>query len=171
MAKCTLKAGAQLDILSADEMAAQVDRIVQVYRDMELARDGETVRHTGSSFKTDGTGGTSSGPYGGYGVYRVPAGYNALLTRLSVDYEGSDAASLVTCDVRICANQNTPSALRSIANALPNVFDASKSHAPLFVAGELVVVSITGGPASTTMYVSLQVNLTKRLAIGSDTLT
>lgn len=165
-----LNAGAEFDILSADEHKAQIERVKNDFIDWMRQTEGETITRSGSTFVTDATGGTAGLAKGGGGVFKVPVGYDAFVTRLSVDYEGSNAASPVTCDVRIVADQNTPSATRSINNELPSVFSESKGHAPMFRGGQDVVVCIAGGPATTTMYCSVQVLLTKRRHISSDIL-
>ncbi len=168
MAKSLFKVGAEIDFLTSDELSDRLDRAEQYFRDILQAQEGETIVRSAGSFKTDATGGTSTLGYGGADVYRVPEGFDAFLLRLSVDYEGSNAASPVSCDIRICADQNTPAALRAIYNVVPAVFDASRSHAPLFRGGQRVVVSITGGPATTTFYPTVQVLLTRRKALSSD---
>jgi hypothetical protein len=170
MAKVLLKAGAEVDFLSEEEYIKQCKENRDFFEKMQKGAIGETITRSAGGYTTDASGGTSAGPYGGFGVYRVPVGFDAFLTRLSVDYEGSSAKSPTSCDVRIVADQNTPAALRAVNNTLPTVYEASKSHAPLFRGGQLVVVSITGGPATTTIYVSLQVILTPRKHISADIL-
>ena len=145
-------------------------RMLTDYKDWERQVEGETLIRAGNSFVTNSAGTTAGPENGGYGVFRVPAGFDAFLTRLTIDYEGSSAASPSTCDLRICADVNTPAALRSIANQVPNVFAESKSHAPMFRGGQLVVVSITGGPASTTFYPTVQVLMTQRKHTMADAL-
>ena len=170
MAKYVLKAGAEIDFLTSKELDAAVGHHLGQFGKNLREEAGETITRSGDSFVTNSAGSTSSLPRGGASVYSVPAGFDAIVTRLSVDYEGSNAASLVSCDLRIVADQNTPSALRSIAAAVPNVFAEGKSHAPIFRGGQHVVVCITGGPASTTFYATVQVLLIKRRHIYGDTL-
>ena len=165
-----MKMGAEFDFLNADELDAKMKKLHSRFDKSLREQAGDTVTRSSAPFVTDATGGTSTLPRGGASVYTVPAGYDAVVTRLSVDYEGSNAASLVSCDLRIVADQNTPSALRSIASAVPNVFAEGKSHAPLFRGGQHVVVSITGGPATTTFYCTVQVLLTPRRHIDADIL-
>jgi hypothetical protein len=170
VAKVTLKAGAELDLMSSDEHRQHLDRLKSDLLDWMRQTEGETLTRTGTTFVTNSSGTTAGPENGGYGIYRVPVGYDAFLTRCSVDYEGSDAADTVSCDLRISADNNTPAALRSLASVVPNVFAEGRSHAPLFRGGQLVVVSITGGPASTTFYCTVQVLLTKRKYTSADVL-
>jgi hypothetical protein len=171
MAKVLLKAGAEVDFLSADEYAKQSKETREFFEKMQRGAIGETITRSAGGFTLDAAGTSKSGPYNGaFGVYRVPTGFDAFLTRASFDYEGSSAASPVTCDVRICADQNTPASLRAVNNTLPTVYEASKSHAPLFRGGQLVVIAFTGGPATTEIYVTVQVILTPRKHISADLL-
>jgi hypothetical protein len=169
MANVQLRAGANIDILSPKEHKEQLQKVVADFEAHMQQVEGETIIHS-SSFPVDGSGGTSTGPYNGYGVYRVPVGFDAFLTRIAFDFEGSSAKSTVSVDVRVCADQNTPSALRAIYNVVPAVFEASKSHAPYFGGGSVIVVSMQGMTASTTMYVNTQLILTRRLALDHDVL-
>ena len=162
MPRVAMKMGAEFDFLSKDELDKVVhDRLGEFSADLR-EQTGETVTRSSDGFTTDSTGSTAGLPRGGGSVYIVPVGYDAYLTRLAVDYEGSNASSLASCDLRIVADQNTPSGLRSIAAAVPNVFAEGKSHAPLFRGGQHVVVCIAGGPASTKFYATAQVLLVKR---------
>lgn len=170
MAKASLRAGAEIDFLSSDEHVAHLERVKNDLIDHMRQVEGETISRASDGFTTDAAGGTSGFPDGAAGVYRVPVGYDAFLLRLTVDYEGSTAATPVTCDLRVVADSNTPSGLRSLANQVPNVFSASKSHAPLFRGGQSIRVAITGGPATTKFYAVAQVLLTKRKHLSSDVL-
>ena len=165
-----LSVGAELDLLSPKEHREALEKVVNDFEAWQRQSEGETIVRSSGSFALNSSGNTVGPENGGYGIYRVPAGYDAILTRCSVDYEGSSAASPVSCDLRICADTNTPAALRSIINQIPNVFADGKSHAPLFRGGQHVVVSITGGPASVNVYCTVQVLLTKRKHIFSDVL-
>ena len=170
MATVKLAAGAEFDIMSSEEHRKHLQRVKEDFLDHMRQTEGETLTRSGQPFTTNSAGTTVGPENGGYGIYRVPAGYDAFLTRCSVDYEGSNAASQVSCDLRISADTNTPAALRSIASVVPNVFAEGRSHAPLFRGGQLVVVSMIGGPASTQFYCTVQVLLTKRRHISSDVL-
>ena len=168
--KVQLKAGAELDMLSAGEFSQGTKELANRFREIMRETEGETISRSAGPFSTDATGGTSTLANGGGHVYRVPTGYDAYLTRLSVDFEGSSAASPTSCDLRIVADQDTPAALRAIFNSVPAVYEASKSHAPLFRGGQEVVVCLIGGPASTSIYCTAQVLLTPRKAIHPDIL-
>lgn len=170
MATVKLAAGAEFDIMSSEEHKKHLQRVKEDFLDHMRQVEGETLIRAGKPFTTNSSGTTAGPENGGYGIYRVPVGYDAFLTRLSVDYEGSNAGSPTTCDLRISADNTTPSALRSLASVVPNVFAESKSHAPMFRGGQLVVVSIIGGPASTQFYCTVQVLLTQRRHLRADVL-
>ena len=170
MAEAEFRVGAKINFLSPEEHAAHLSRFYKQFEALMRGQEGETIVRSVTPFKTDATGGTSTLPYGGGEAYRVPNGYDAFLTRLSVDYEGSNAASLVSCDLRVVADQNTPASLRSIANVVPNVFENGRSHAPMFRGGQVIVICMAGGPASTSIYCTAQVLLTPRRHISADVL-
>ena len=170
MAKYALRAGAEIDLLTADELDTTLKKHLANFQADEREQVGETLVKSGTTFVTDASGNTSSLARGGGSCYSVPVGYDAFLTRFMVDYEGSNASATVSCDIRVVADQNTPSALRAIYNAVPSVYEASKSHAPLFRGGQHVVICITGGPHTTTMYATVQVLLVKRRPLHYDIL-
>lgn len=170
MAKGQFKVGASFDFLSPEEHKQHLKEQQNFFADLLTGQEDDTITRSAGPFTTDSTGGTSTLPKGGAGVFRVPAGYDAFMTRLSVDYEGSDAATPQTCDLRVVADQNTPAALRTIANQVPNVFSDGKSSAPLFRGGQEVVVCMTGGPASTKIYCTIQVLILKRKPLNLDIL-
>jgi hypothetical protein len=155
MAKVKLTAGAEVDLLSPKEHEAHLGHLEKAMREMAGTVDTQSA----VPFSTDATGGTATLSAGGGVVYHVPAGYHAYMTRLSVDYEGSTAKTPVSCDLRVCADQVTPAALRSIAAMVPNVFSESRSHAPLFRPGQQIVVALQSGPATTMLYCTVQVLL------------
>lgn len=171
MAKFLLKAGAEVDFLTEDEFSRRMTKFEGLFKALIEGQEGHTINSNGHSVKTDATGGTSTLPDGVKEVYRVPVGYDAFMTRFSIDYEGSNAASPVSCDIRVVAGSNTPSALRAIYNVVPAVYESSRSHAALFHQGENIGVSLTGGPASTTLYVSLQIVLVRNHPVDVDVLT
>jgi hypothetical protein len=163
MGKVQFKAGAEFDILSGDELKRENEKMRSFFEELTRGQEAETITRAAGPFTTDATGGTSTLARGGSSVYRVPVGYDAFLTRISIDFEGSNASAPTSCDVRICADQVTPAALRLINNQVPSIWDGSKSHAPLFRGGQEVVVALIGGPASTSIYCTVQVVLTKRV--------
>ncbi len=165
-----MSAGAMLDFITPEEQAAQLVELKDFFRRLTREQEGETIVRSAAPFNTDGSGNTASLPRGGSSVYRVPIGFDAYLSRLTVDYEGSSAASPQSCDVRIVADQDTPAALRAINNTVPTVYEASKSHAPLFRGGQEVVVALIAGPVSTAIYVTVQVILTPRKHLSADIL-
>jgi len=170
MAKVALRAGAEIDFLNSEEMATHLKDLKDYFSKMTREEQGDTIVRAGPTFSTDANGNTSSLPAGGGVVFQVPVGYDAYIVRLSVDFEASNASSPTGCDLRVCADQNTPAALRSIAAVVPNVFSSGRSHAPLFRGGQNVVVAITGGPATTVMYCTVQALLIKRRTVDLDVL-
>lgn len=168
MAKVHLRAGAEVDFLNEEEFSRRMDRYEAFFENVTRQQEGETVLEAAPSFSTDSSGNTSSLPNGGGTVYQVPTGYDAFLTRLSVDYAGSNASSPKSCDVRAVADSNDPSALRLIYNIVPMIWEGSKSHAPIFRGGQRIVVAIAGGPTSTQMFSTVQVVLIKRKAVRDD---
>jgi len=159
MAHVRLGAGAEFDILSSAEHKAHMDRLRAELLGYLDERDGTTEIRASGSFLTDSSGNTSSMTDGGASIYRVPTDSNAFLLRLSLDYETSNPDAPFACGVRVCADAVTPAALRALTSALPNVYSASRSHAPLFRAGSRIIVGIQGGPATTSIYATVQVLL------------
>lgn len=155
MAKVKLSAGAEVDLLSPKEHEAHLAELEKFLSD----RDGTTDVQAAAPFETDSSGNTAVLPNGGGVVYRVPAGYRAFLTRLTVDFEGSTAKTPTSCDVRACADAVTPAALRVLNDAVPWVYEASRSHAPIFRQGQQVIVALQAGPTSTSIYCTVQVLL------------
>jgi hypothetical protein len=169
MGQFVLKAGANIELLTRDELASELTKVSNAFEALTREQEGETISRAAGSFKTDPSGNTAyMGPGGGV-AYTVPAGFDAYLLRLTVDYEGSTAVTPQTCDVRIVADQNTPAGLRAIYNQVPAIFHASRSHAPLFRGGQRIVVCLIGGPVSTNIYPTVQVLLTRRKAVKTDT--
>ncbi len=157
-----LKVGAEIGWITPEDLAQSNSEMKSFFEKLMRGEAGETIVRAAGSFLTDASGNTSSLAAGGGGVYDVPVGFDAFLTRLSVDYEGSNANTPVACDLRICADQVTPAALRALFKSVPAVYEASKSHAPMFRGGQRVVVALGGGPATTALYVNVQVILTPR---------
>lgn len=139
-------------------MREQLGEVMAYAQAMLRAQEGETLVILAPPFKTT-TAGKGSGT-----VWNVPTGFTAFLLRASVDYNGSSAKTGGhKCDVRICADSIAASNLRAVASVLPNVYEAGRSHAPLFRGGQGVVVQVqTTGPHTTTIFVTLQVLIVKR---------
>jgi hypothetical protein len=170
MAEVELRAGAHIDFLTKEEMADETSRLIDFFTEFTRGQEGETVMRSAGPFLTDSTGGTSTlGPGGGV-VYVVPTGFDAYLLRCSVDFGASNANSPTACDIRIVADQNTPAGLRALNNSVPTVYRCGRSDAILFRSGQRIVVCLTGGPASTSIYCTVQVLLTRRKALRIDTL-
>jgi len=167
VAKVKLLAGAEVDLLSPEEHKAAFQELEDYFREA----DGTTIIRAAASFLTNSSGNTTGAYGGGNEVYRVPDGFHAYLTRLSGDYEGSTFKTPQSCDFRYCADYLNPSALRDGYSQLPWVFTYSRSHAPLFLQGQIVVVGIQGGPASTAIYCTAQVILVPTSKVlGADVL-
>ncbi len=167
MAKFILKAGAEADLLSEDELDDRMTRSENFFAKLMREEEGEIIVRS-QTFTTDGSGNTTAFDGGAAQIYRVPVGFDAILTRLSVDYPGSNAATPTTCDVRIVADVNSPSSLVGLNNSVPTVFTAGRNKGPIFRGGQRVSIAMTGGPHTTVISVRLQVVLTRRLALRAD---
>jgi len=171
MAHVKLGAGAEFDILSSPEHKAHMESLRQELCNYLEEKDGTTEVRAASPFLTDASGNTSSLPEGGGVAYHTPTGFHAYLLRLSLDYETSNPDAPVSCGIKICADAVTPAALRALTNALPNVYSASRSHAPMFRSGQRIIVGVQGGPATTSIYPTAQVLLVRnRPNVHHDTL-
>ena len=153
MAKTEIRNGAQIDTLNAEEAKVLLRGHLQGVTGWFEEREGTVRVVTAEPITTDNTG------KGSGNVYHVAQGFRCYLLRLAVDFFGSSAASPVTCDVRISADEVNPASTVSINNSLPSVFTESKSHAPLFQPGQRIVVSTISGPTSTQLFCRLQVLL------------
>lgn len=164
MAGFELKAGAHLTLLSSEEMHKEVDRLADLFDELLRGQEGETIVRSAAPFKT-----TSAGKGTGK-AFRVPAGYNALLTRLVLTWPGASAKTGGTkCTVIVAATTATAaSSARAINTSLPSVYEASKSHAPLFRGGQQIAVGVTTGPATQTIFPTVQVILLKRRTVQAD---
>jgi hypothetical protein len=170
MAEVELRAGAHLEFLTKDELADEVSHLKSFFTQLTREQEGETILRAVAPFSTDASGSTAALAAGGGVAYLVPVGFDAFLLRLTIDYEGSNASTPQSCDVRVVADQNTPAGLRALNNSVPTVFSAGRGHAPIFRGGQRVVVCLTGGPVSTNIYCTVQVLLTRRRTIDTDTL-
>lgn len=165
MADFELRAGAHLTLLTSKEFASEMDRVTLAVADVLRQEAGETVIDQGLPFKTNSAGNGSGA------VFRVPAGYDCYATRVVVDWPTASAKTGGTaCTVRICADTVTAATTRAINNTIPSVYEASRSHAPLFRGGQLIVVGVSGGPHTQTLFCSVQVILAKRRPLVTDTL-
>lgn len=163
MAGFELKAGAHLTILSSEEMHKEVDRLGDLFSEILRQEEGETVVRSAPPFKT-----TSSGKGTG-DVFRVPVGYDAFMTRLVVTWPTAVAKTGGTaCTLLVCADSVSAASTRAVNNTVPSVFDASRSHAPLFRGGQRIVVSLVTGPHTKTVFCSVQVVLVKRRTAAVD---
>jgi hypothetical protein len=153
MARVKLEAGAEFDILSGEEYKKQSERLLQSVQGLLSARDGSWEVREGQTGTTSGSGNAV------INVHRVPQGSELRLHRLSVDYEGSNASTPVTCDLRLCRDLVTPSGLIDLYNIVPAVVDYGFHQGPIFREGQIIVISVTGGPASTQLSVGIQFHL------------
>ena len=157
-----LRAGAHLTLLSQEDMAKEVSRLGDLWREVERERAGETLRVPAASFTTTATGkGTAV-------VYRVPQGFDAWIVRATFDYPTSNAKTGHACDIRLCYGSDTPSNLLAVNATIPSVYEASRNHAPFVRGGSQIVAAIKTGPVSTSIWVSVQVILVSRTALKRD---
>lgn len=160
-----LKAGAYVDFISPNEMREELGRLAGLVQDMLRQEAGETVTFSAVPFLT------SSAGKGSGTVYRIPAGFEGYLTRLIVTWPTASAKTGGTkCTLLICADAISASTTRAINTLAPSAFTASRSHAPLFRGGQQIIVSLTTGPHTKTIFCSGQVVLVKLKTTHSDTL-
>lgn len=165
MAEVELRAGAHLEFVTPKELAAENDRLADRFAEIVREEAGDTIVRSAPPFKTNASG-TGSGV-----VYQVPSGFTAFVTRVIVTWPTASAKTGGTAaTVLVCADAVSASTTRSINNTIPSVFEASQSHAPVFRGGQSVVVSVTAGPHTKTIFCTVQAVLVKRRPIKSDVL-
>lgn len=162
MAGVELKAGAYLDFVSPKEMHEELTRLQGFVQDLLRQEAGETVVVLADPFLTNATG------KGQGTVYRIPAGYEGYVTRLVVTWPTATAKTGTACTLLVCSDSVSASSTRAINNTVPSVFDASRSHAPLFHGGQAIVVSLKTGPHTQTIFCSAQIILVRRQDAGVD---
>lgn len=162
MAGVELKAGAYLDFVSPKEMHDELTRMTGVIQDLLRQEAGETIVFAATPFTTSATG-------KGHGTaYRVPAGYECYLTRLAVTWPTATAKTGTKCTLLVCADTVSAGTTRLVNDTVPSVFDASRSHAPLFRGGQQIIVSLTTGPHAQTIFVNGQAVLVRLSTAGTD---
>lgn len=165
MAEVELRAGAHLEFVTPKELEAENTRLLDSVAQMLREEAGETIVQSAPPFKTNSSG------LGSGTVYNVPRGFDGFMTRLVVTWPTAVAKTGGTkCTLLVCADTVSASATRAINTAAPAVFTASQSHAPLFRGGQQIVVSLTTGPHTKTVFCTVQVILVRRRPVWSDTL-
>lgn len=157
MAHFKLAAGADLEMLTDDELGRRLDKLESGLQKYIAAREGKIQRSVALPFTLN-----ASGDGNGL-VYSVPTGFHGFLHRITLDYPGSNASTPQSCDVRIMGDDfNTPTSFREIINQLPNVYSCgNRFECPYFGPGETIHVVIVGGPASVQVYSQVQVELVR----------
>jgi hypothetical protein len=156
MAKVRFQAGAEMDYLSTEEHAKHLNKMAEAVLGNLRDRDGEYEQISPAQITLDGSGNGSGA------VALIRPGFRAWLTRLVLDYPSSSfkTASVVAANVRVTADTtDTPAQLRIGIPQLPYVWEASKSHAPFWQAGQRISVFVYGGPTTTTLTVTGQIIL------------
>ena len=147
MAKVTLRAGAELDILNADEARAIIVDLLERKRHEPTE---EPIRASESGL-TDGTG------FVKIVVYACPMGREFVLTRLIVDADGYSPGLPFKNGVGwIDVNRSEERVdFVNLQNGLPSLSIDSKESGNRWRNGETVEVAMTGGPATTTVRVKI----------------
>lgn len=176
VARFELKAGAQVDLLTDEELGRQLDRWQRGLEQYLHERQGTIRVFTGAQVPTDSNGNAITGPDGGgYGVYRVPEGFVAYLVRLvatSPTIEAQVTNPSINGVLYFYADQATPSSFRGWdpSGSFPVQYESSRSHAPMFRGGQKLVVTIRGLSISSSaieenVAVSVQVILVRHSSI------
>ncbi|MGH3625870.1 MAG: hypothetical protein ACRDRL_00265 [Sciscionella sp.] len=154
--KVQLRAGAELDLLTADELREHLDGAFSDYQDWALEREGQLIR-VAAAGESDATGRLL------LTVATVPVGFTWSLHLLALSYVGALASAPATCDVRIYeGDASSDLRLRALNNFLPTVFTASNPrNAPSFQGGEAITLRVIGGPASVVCTAGGQVRSTR----------
>jgi hypothetical protein len=169
VAKFTLKAGGEIDVLTSDELADQIDRLEQALRH---ETEQPMVRRQSTEVTTDASGNISGGiGVGGSAnvVYQVPTGYIAFVHRLNSNAPGyTPAAPLTTGGVIICRNANlvanTEMFLPVSGVVAPVLFTAGSNSALWLNGGDQLVIGGGGLPVSIPIIFTVQVRLWRAAA-------
>jgi hypothetical protein len=155
--KFTLKAGAELDVLTPDEAREIVLDMLERAREQQ-----ETPERAGASGRTDGAGALA------LRVYAVPLGREFSLHRLVVDAEGftpgapfTNAAGYI--DIR---RSGVRVDFVNLSVGIPALALDGNDTAIRFRNGEEVEIVIAGGPASTNVRAEIQGMLREPLPDG-----
>lgn len=177
MAKFQLKAGAEVDVLTEDELQRQVDRLERALTSKK--QDRPTMRRATTELVADGSGNIS----GGIGVggnanvlYQCPVGFVAYVHRLNINAPGTvpgtpiTTGSLVICrNANLAANveYNFPGDGSPSANVAPALVTDGQFSALWVNGGDMLVAGGAGLTAGLTLLVTMQIRLWQGDSSGS----
>lgn len=143
--KTTLKAGAELDVLTMNELRTVVEELVSGY----LRPPAEARPDSGLQL----AGGVTAGIFD---LYVVDAGMQFRLTRLFVTVNNATFGVPVAASGGIDVYRGSGSINDALDGtpftSLPQIATWSRSNGPLFRDGEIVRVGITGAPAGAQVF-------------------
>lgn len=146
MAKTTIKAGGELDLLTQAELKATLEEILSGY-----LRGPQTVRvPAGVVLDANGAGSVE--------IFTVPTGYSFDLKRLTVDPDGYTPGSPFTSNTGYLEIRRggRMQDFVTLQGGLPAVYLQTSDAAIRYTNGETVELLIVDGPPSTSVYVAAQ---------------
>lgn len=143
--KQPLKAGGELDILTAEELRTEIEGLLSGY----LRPPNEARPEGGANLSAAGAGQAE--------IYSVLVGMQFRLTRLLVTVGASSFGVPFAGSGGIDVFRGSGDALDLVDgtpySSLPQVATWSRSNGPLFRGGERIVIGLSGGPALGQMFV------------------
>lgn len=179
MAKVLLRAGAEVDFLTDEEMKKHTEHLANRFEAIVRGEEEETFTRACEPIAVTNSGGGAPFQDNNGVLYRVPVGYDAYLTRLAVALTTryfSTPPGTVLAFTSVYADEINPANMRiPIKTAsMPVLYEASRSHAPLFRGGQRIILRVQRIVVAATLpqmiFPNIQVLLTKRKAIRHDTL-
>lgn len=149
--KTQLRAGAEIDLLTADELKQLLDAYLSGF-----LRPPQTVRPA-QSIPLDASGNTNQNANSR--IYEVPAGYVFRLHRAEFGIDGYTYGAPYTSNtgyLEIHQNGIARDGLPLTAPGLPAVWSGGTADGIEYRNGERVAVKLVGGPASKALNVQLQ---------------
>lgn len=156
MAKAQLRAGAEIDFLTADELQELLDRHFSGF-----LRPPQTVR-VRDGFNLDSSGNSSrGGTQVAIPIFEVPAGYTVRIHRIRIAPDGYTFGSPFTAaggfwELQRAGEFEAGGSFVSGVGSLPAVQSWGTADAPSYSNGESVDVYVNAGPASKPLRVGLQ---------------
>lgn len=167
MARYELRAGAEIDLLTADEMRdALSDTMGKLGDALAAAQPSpELVRHEVATGTTDASGNIGGGLAGdGWPVYAVPVGMRAFVHRFLFQVASATPTSpLTTGQVLVCRNRPTPTAVEMFLPVsgvvAPVLVTEGRDTAVQLLSGEKLILAAASLPTATAWSVNMQIRL------------
>jgi hypothetical protein len=155
--KFTLKPGAELDLLTQDELEETLKRVrdeaVSGYsRPATDYRDFQATRLDGNG--NSGIPGAANNP-NTVALFEIKQGYSLRLHRLAIQAEGSTFATTYTGGYIYLYRAGRFIDFANLALGLPVVFSYT-SDAPIYNNGETVDILVSAGPKNTNLICDIQ---------------